>query len=1023
MSWRGMVAAVLAALMLLGTLLSATASARPATGPSAFLETNKPPKLTKQPVSQTVEEGQPVSFSSSASGVPTPTIQWERSTNGGVSWAPIEGQTSEVMTIASAATSESGYQFRATFKNVAGEAISKAATLTVRKIPTVTQQPVSVTVEEGQNAVFEAVASGFPAPTEQWQSSSNGGATWANVAGATANQLTVANAKTSISGHQYRAVFKNVAGSATSEAATLTVQKVPAVTKQPAGVTVNEGQNAVFEATGSGFPTPAEQWEISTDGGSTWSVVEGATSTQLTVPNTTISEDGHQYRAVFTNAAGTAITQAARLTVQAPPVVTQQPANAIVLVGETATFEATASGFPAPTEQWELSVNGGSTWTKVEGATGTQLSIENAQAAESGHKYRAVFKSAAGTATSDAATLTVATNKYSAVGWGQDTYGQLGDGYNRSLRNVPGPVSGLKFVTSVAAGGHHSLALLADGTLLAWGLDDFGQVGNGSAPGSNVPVPIAGLSGVKAIAAGASHSLALLSNGKVMAWGNNESGQLGTGTTQESDVPVEVSGLTGVKAISAGGDFSLALLNNGTVMAWGGNESGQLGNGSTKKSTTPAAVKGLTGVKQVSAGNDFALALLNKETISGWGNDESGQLANSSVELGTSVVPVPVGALSGVSAIAAGAEHGLALLTDGTVRAWGEDNSGEVGNGTIKAVQETPVAVTGLSGVAAISAGAQDSVALLGSGSLMAWGINRWGTLGNGANGSPSSLPVAVAGLRQVASVSAGGFHMLAFGEPIPVVTSISPTVGPSTGGATVEINGTDLADATGVKFGSTSATGFTVNSDSSITATAPPGSGTVHVTVETPSGSSPPGTADRYTYQAAPTVLKVVPKSGPVAGGTTVTITGTDLTGASNVSFGETSATQFTVNSATSITATSPAGSVGLVDVKVTTVGGTSAVSTKDAFTYTPTVDELTPNTGPAAGGTVISVKGSGFALGSLTAFAFGTAKAKSVNCTSSTSCTMVTPAGVPGTVDVIAIVNKKKSPVNSPGDQFTFS
>src|ERR1700709_845504 len=110
---RGMVAGLLAALMLVGTLLGATASAPPAGSPSAAAETNKPPKLTKQPVSQTVEEGQPVSFSSSASGVPTPTIQWERSTNGGVSWAPIEGQTSEVVTIASAATSESGYQFRA----------------------------------------------------------------------------------------------------------------------------------------------------------------------------------------------------------------------------------------------------------------------------------------------------------------------------------------------------------------------------------------------------------------------------------------------------------------------------------------------------------------------------------------------------------------------------------------------------------------------------------------------------------------------------------------------------------------------------------------------------------------------------------------------------------------------------------------------------------------------------------------------------------------------------------------------
>jgi alpha-tubulin suppressor-like RCC1 family protein len=1018
---RRLLPALLAALLLAGALVAGTASARPAGAVSAAAETNKPPKVTKQPLSQTVEEGQSVSFTSTASGVPAPTVQWERSTNAGVSWSPIEGATSETFTIASASTSESANQFRATFKNVVGEATSKAATLTVRKAPAITQQPVSTTVEEGQNAVFEATASGFPAPTVQWQTSANG-VTWTNVAGATSNQLTIANAKTSSSGHQYRAVFKNVAGTTTSESATLTVQKLPAVTKQPTSITVNEGQNATFEATASGFPAPAVQWEISTDGGGTWNPVEGATSNQLTVPNTTTSEDGHQYRAVFTNTAGTATSQTATLTVHAPPVITQQPASAILMVGENVTFQATASGFPAPTEQWELSVNGGSTWTKVEGATSTQLTVENAQASESGHKYRAVFTNTAATATSEAATLTVATNRYSAVGWGQNLYGQLGDGSNRPSK-VPVAVSALKFVTEVAAGGHHSLALLADGTVKSWGLDELGQLGNGSAPGSNFPVAVEGLTGVKAIAAGASHSLALLASGKVMAWGANESGQLGTGTTKDSEVPLEVKGLTSVKAISAGGNFSLALLNNGTVMSWGGNESGQLGTGNTKRSEIPIVVKGLTGVKAISAGADFSLALLDKETVEGWGSDEFGQLANSSLELTGSNVPVPVGSLTGVTSIAAGATHGLALLSNGTVMAWGEDNYGELGNGTFKAIQETPVAVTGLSGAAAISAGTQDSAALLGSGALMTWGINRSGQLGNGAGGSPSAVPVSVVGLRAVASVSAGGVHMLAFGEPIPVVTGVSPSIGPAAGGSTVEIAGADLGAATAVKFGTIAATSFTVNSDSSITATAPPGSGTVDVRVETPTGVSPPVAADRYTYQPAPTVTKLSVKTGPAAGGTSVTITGTGLTGATSVSFGETAATSYTVNSSTSIVATSPAAIAGAVDVRVTTIGGTSAVSTKDLFSYTPSVDEVTPNSGPVAGGTAVTVKGSGFAPGSSSSFTFGKRKASSVNCASTSSCTMVSPPGIAGTVDVLANVNQKKSPINKPGDEFTFS
>src|SRR4029077_10868440 len=144
------------------------------------------------------------------------------------------------------------------------------------------------------------------------------------------------------------------------------------------------------------------------------------------------------------------------------------------------------------------------------------------------------------------------------------------------------------------AGGRPSLALLADGTVVAWGANGLGQLGNGGTTESNVPVAVQGLSGVKAISAGASHSLALLANGTVMAWGDNESGQLGVGSAvEDSEVPVAVKGLSGVKAISAGANYSLALLTNGKAMAWGENESGQLGDGSTNSRNAPVAVKNL----------------------------------------------------------------------------------------------------------------------------------------------------------------------------------------------------------------------------------------------------------------------------------------------------------------------------------------------------------------------------------------------------------------------------------------------
>jgi len=170
---------------------------------------------------------------------------------------------------------------------------------------------------------------------------------------------------------------------------------------------------------------------------------------------------------------------------------------------------------------------------------------------------------------------------------------------------------------------------------------------------------------------------------------------------------------------------------------------------------------------------------------------------------------------------------------------------------------------------------------------------------------------------------------------PAPTVTSISPNSGPATGGTPVNITGDNFIRATAVQFGGTPATSFTINSATSIVATAPAGSGTVDVTVTNSSGTSATSEVDQFTYAAAaPTVTSISPNSGPAAGATPVTITGNNFTGATAVRFGGTAATSFTVNSATSITATSPADS-GTVDVTVTNSSGTSATSAVGQFTY----------------------------------------------------------------------------------------
>ncbi|HEX3510029.1 MAG TPA: immunoglobulin domain-containing protein [Solirubrobacteraceae bacterium] len=992
---------------------------------TAVLTVRKAPAVTKQPASTTVEAGQTATFEATGSGFPAPGVQWEVSSDSGASWSAIEGATSNQLTIIGASLFENGNEYRAAFTNPAGTAISSPATLTVDARPQVTQNPSSVVVEEGLGAGFEAVASGSPTPTIQWELSTNGGSAWSAVAGATANQLTISATKASENGNEYRATFKNSAGSATSAAATLEVRATPVVTKQPSSSTVLEGQAANFEAAASGSPAPTVQWEVSSDTGATWTAISGATSPKLTIAGVSTSESGNEYRAVFTNVAGQATTEAATLTVHAPPAITEQPESKTVEAGTTATFNASATGSPAPTVQWQQSTNGGTSWTAIPGATSTELTIAGTTLSENGYEYRVVFTNVAGTATSGAATLTVAGNHYAAVAWGLNTSRQLGNGSLDAFEDLPVGVAGLKFVEAVSAGGEHSLALLANGTVMSWGSNVEGQLGDGTNATRDEPVQVTGLSGVKAIAAGGAHSLALLTNGTVMAWGSNEAGQLGDGNFAESTVPVAVKGLTNVKAIAAGASHSLALLSNGTMMAWGDNTEGELGTGTLKSSDVPVAVKGVTSITAIAAGNQFSLALNSKGGVDAWGDNEEGELGNLGAEEEPfSTSPVSVGNLTTATAIAAGNSHGLALLSSGTVDGWGADGSGQVGNGVIESRAAQPVAVSGLSGVTAIAAGGADSAARLGTGRVMAWGSNKWGTLGDGKTGSASPLPVSVEGIAQVAAVSVGGFHVLAFGEPTPAVTEVTPSSGPSAGGTSVTITGGNLEGASEVKFGATAASSFTVNSPTSITATAPAGTGVVDVTVTTPSGTSPKSSADRYSYVKAPTITSLKPKNGPIAGGTSVVIAGTELALATSVRFGS-QAASFKATSNTSITAIAPPGSVGVVDVSISTPGGNTATTTKDHYSYNPVIEAITPDTGSIAGGEEVTITGTGFALGSTaTVFKFGTKKATSVSCTTTTTCTMRTPAQTAtGTVGVIATVNKVNSPKTPPATNFTYS
>jgi len=269
-----------------------------------------------------------------------------------------------------------------------------------------------------------------------------------------------------------------------------------------------------------------------------------------------------------------------------------------------------------------------------------------------------------------------------------------------------------------------------------------------------------------------------------------------------------------------------------------------------------------------------------------------------------------------------------------------------------------------------------------------------------------------------------GASNQFTYVTPAPTVASVSPTSGTTAGGTVVTLTGTNFTGATGVSFGATAATSFTVNSATSITATAPAGAaGTVNVTVTTPGGTSSTSAANQFTYVVpAPTVASLSPTSGTTAGGTVVTLTGTNFTGATGVSFGATAATSFTVNSATSITATAPAGAAGTVNVTVTTAGGTSATGAANQFTYVtpaPVVATVTPSSGTTAGGTVVALEGANFS--GATGVSFGGTPAANFIVNSAASITATAPPRAAGTIN-ITVTTAGGTSATGAANQFTY-
>ncbi len=319
---------------------------------------------------------------------------------------------------------------------------------------------------------------------------------------------------------------------------------------------------------------------------------------------------------------------------------------------------------------------------------------------------------------------------------------------------------------TLATTGFTTLVVRVDGTVWGWGANSYGELGRGAAvpavayAGEPAPALVAN---AKSVAIGDIHTLVADQAGTVWSFGHNDHGQLGDGTTSDRAIPAAVGGLSGVDAVAAGTGYSLAVRNDGTVWAWGDNRFGQLGDGTTVERHVPVQVTGLTGVVAVTASNyqsgSWSMALKSDGTVWAWGNNDLGQLGiGSSVSQAT---PVQVTALSDVTAIGAGWVHSMAVKDDGTVWTWGYNFGGQLGDGTTT-TRRSPVQAAGVSGAVAVAGAWYHSIALRSDGSVWGWGLNGSGQLGDGTRlDRPFAVPSQMTG---AVAVAAGGFGSRAIG-------------------------------------------------------------------------------------------------------------------------------------------------------------------------------------------------------------------------------------------------------------------
>jgi alpha-tubulin suppressor-like RCC1 family protein len=352
----------------------------------------------------------------------------------------------------------------------------------------------------------------------------------------------------------------------------------------------------------------------------------------------------------------------------------------------------------------------------------------------------------------------------SAWAWGLGTCGRLGDNTTIQKSSPVSVVGGFTDWCQASAGGLHSLGLRSNGTLWAWGSNCLGRLGDGTVTTRNSPVSVVGgFTDWCQVSAGNQHSLGIRSNGTAWAWGYNGQGGLGDGTTVSKSSPVSVvGGFTDWCQASAGSNHSLAVRQNGTLWAWGYNGRGRLGDNTTVNKSSPVSVVGgFTDWCQVSAGSNHSLAVRQTGTLWAWGENCTGELGIGVTTSRSSPVSV-VGGFTDWCQASAGHQHSLGVKQDGTAWAWGNNGCGRLGDNTVISKISPVSVVGGFTDWCRVSAGCFHSIAVKQDGTAWAWGLNSSGQLGSDNTVARSSPVSVVGGFNDWCQVSAGSAHSLA---------------------------------------------------------------------------------------------------------------------------------------------------------------------------------------------------------------------------------------------------------------------